>query len=142
MLEEKVNGHIPLHKRPEYLRRALIKSGIKEKDAEYIANLAMDHFGYNDRFLDITLKFNRADHPDEWNSFTSQKANGEREYFITLEDLGFVRQKWEETPFDGKDWRTHYWEWVDYKILEVLGKEVVEDTYGDLPKEAWIRAEA
>ena len=135
MLENQVNGRIPLHKRPEYLYKALL-----EKEAEITGNyptifrkygsieemtrIVIDHLGFNDRFVDMTLKSNSPDYSKLGTGNNSCKSYGERDLFYMLENLDLINQETEEDHLlDKRLWRTHYWVWNDRKILEAVATE-------------------
>jgi hypothetical protein len=68
------------------------KIGIDEKDARHDANFVMDIFGFGDRIIDNVLE------PED------------RQLFYILEEEEMLRTEREEnTLYDGREWRTHYW---------------------------------
>jgi hypothetical protein len=66
--------------------------GVDEADARHDANFVMDIFGFDDRIIDNVLE------PED------------RQLFYILEEEEMLRTEREEnTLYDGREWRTHYW---------------------------------
>jgi len=95
--------------------------GYMQERAREIALLLLDMFGYNDRIIDNVLL------PED------------RQLFYLLQSAGIISNGREETIlYDGREWRTHYWEInreniIDYaKDSSVLfGDKKISDTCVD-----------
>jgi hypothetical protein len=77
----------------EVFTKAIVnRIGIDEGDARHDANFVMDIFGFDDRIIDNVLE------PED------------RQLFYIFEEEDMLRTEREEnTLYDGREWRTHYW---------------------------------
>ena len=75
--------------------------GIDIDEARRDAGFVMDIFGYDDRVIDNVLD------PED------------RQLFYILEEEGMLTTEREETTlYDGREWRTHYWQLRKNTILK------------------------
>lgn len=77
----------------EVFTKAIVnRIGVNDEDAIHDANFVMDIFGFDDRIVDNVLE------PED------------RQLFYILEEEEMLRTEREEnTLYDGREWRTHYW---------------------------------
>jgi hypothetical protein len=77
----------------EVFTKAIVnRIGVDEADARHDANFVMDIFGFDDRIIDNVLE------PED------------RQLFYIFEEEDMLRTEREEnTLYDGREWRTHYW---------------------------------
>ena len=107
------------------------KMGIDLKDAKEDANTVLDFFGYDNRTIDNYLT------PEE------------RQVFYILQDEGMLETRKEENElYDGKTWRTHYWELNKKNIFSYSKGNGIErfptekkerNPYESLGEEIWKR---
>ena len=77
--------------------------GIDIEEARRDAGFVMDIFGYDDRVIDNVLD------PED------------RQLFYILEEEGMLTTEREETTlYDGREWRTHYWQLKKSTILNYV----------------------
>jgi hypothetical protein len=97
------------------------KLELKKEEAQSIAGLVMDYFGFDNRIVD-----NNIDKSD-------------RKLFYMLQEAGFLNSTWETlTLHNGKNWRIYYWYFSEHKIRECLAEQQEEeDIYSSIPDEAW-----
>ena len=115
--------------------------GINIDEARRDAGFVLDIFGYDDRVIDNVLD------PED------------RQLFYILEEEGMLATEREETTlYDGREWRTHYWQIRKETILRYAGDiktpprtmmygdqrpiSIIEDisdenVYGQLEEESW-----
>ena len=115
--------------------------GINIEEARRDAGFVLDIFGYDDRVIDNVLD------PED------------RQLFYILEEEGMLATEREETTlYDGREWRTHYWQIRKETILRYAGDNktpprtmmygdqrpitIIEDisdenVYGQLEEESW-----
>ena len=106
--------------------------GMVEEQAYDLARHVLNFFGYSDRIIDNVLE------PED------------RDAFYMLEDAGILTTEREETTlYDGREWRIHYWLFRREKIgamavkqKAVVGEDVEDNPYNDIPEDAWIRPSA
>jgi hypothetical protein len=80
--------------------------GIDIDEARRDAGFVMDIFGYDDRVIDNVLD------PED------------RQLFYILEEEGMLTTEREETTlYDGREWRTHYWQLKKNTILKYAQEE-------------------
>jgi hypothetical protein len=108
------------------------KTGLQSSEAARDAEFVMDIFGFNDRIIDNVLE------PED------------RQLFYMLEEWGLLTTEREETTlYDGREWRTHYWQFRKDQILgfaeqyrERMAREEEEDSiYDELPEDLWASRE-
>ena len=123
----------------EDLSRAIAnRIGIDIEEARRDASFVMDIFGFDDRVIDNVLD------PEG------------RQLFYILEEEGMLSTEREETTlYDGREWRTHYWqlrkdailkfarEKKDNKNVIIPTKQSIEtmddaDIYLNMDDEIWI----
>ena len=77
--------------------------GVGIEEARRDAGLVLDIFGYDDRVIDNVLD------PED------------RQLFYILEEEGMlVTEREETTLYDGREWRTHYWQLKKNTILNYV----------------------
>ncbi len=90
--------------------------GVGIDEARRDANFVLDIFGFDDRVIDNTLD------PED------------RQLFYILEEEGMlVTEREENILYDGREWRTHYWEIKRNVILRYSSKDYKSDSI-NLPK--------
>ena len=116
--------------------------GINIEEARRDAGFVLDIFGYDDRVIDNVLD------PED------------RQLFYILEEEGMLATEREETTlYDGREWRTHYWQIRKETILRYAGDSktpprtmmygdqrpitIIEDisdenVYGQLEEDSWM----
>ena len=78
--------------------------GINIEEARRDAGFVLDIFGFDDRVIDNVL------YPED------------RQLFYILEEEGMLATEREETTlYDGREWRTHYWQIRKETILRYAG---------------------
>jgi hypothetical protein len=87
------------------LSRAIAnRIGINIEEARRDAGFVLDIFGFDDRVIDNVLD------PED------------RQLFYILEEEGMLATEREETTlYDGREWRTHYWQIRKETILKFAG---------------------
>ncbi len=107
-------------------------TGLDSSEANRDAEFVMDIFGFNDRIIDNVLE------PED------------RQLFYMLEEWGLLTTEREETTlYDGREWRTHYWQFRKDRILgfaeqfrERMAQGQEDDSiYDELPEELWAARE-
>jgi len=115
--------------------------GIKIDEARRDAGFVLDIFGYDDRVIDNVLD------PED------------RQLFYILEEEGMLTTEREETTlYDGREWRTHYWQirketilrfasdnrmtprtimYGDQRPVSVIEDHSDENVYGQLEEDSW-----
>jgi hypothetical protein len=115
--------------------------GIELEEARRDAGFVLDIFGFDDRVIDNVLD------PED------------RQLFYILEEEGMLTTEREETTlYDGREWRTHYWQirkdtilryahykrqtnrtvmYDDRRPLSPLGDTSDDDVYGQLDEDLW-----
>ncbi len=103
--------------------------GIEPHLAEKEASFVMDLFGFETRIIDNTLE------------------QDDRQLFYFLEEMGLLRTGMEEsTLYDGRSWRTHYWELDKEGIRDAIKRPRYrgtsrepspEEIYEEIPDELW-----
>ena len=124
------------------LSRAIAnRIGINIEEARRDAGFVLDIFGYDDRVIDNVLD------PED------------RQLFYILEEEGMLATEREETTlYDGREWRTHYWQirkdtilryasntkaqprtmmYGDQRPVPVIEDLSEESVYGQLEEESW-----
>lgn len=108
------------------------KTGLQSSEATRDAEFVMDIFGFNDRIIDNVLE------PED------------RQLFYMLEEWGLLTTEREETTlYDGREWRTHYWQFRKGEILgyaeqfrERMANQDEEDSvYDELSDDIWASRE-
>ncbi|MCK4634546.1 MAG: hypothetical protein KAT37_01610 [Candidatus Aenigmarchaeota archaeon] len=90
--------------------------GVGIEEARRDAGFVLDLFGYDDRIIDNTLD------PED------------RQLFYILEEEGMlVTEREENTLYDGRTWRTHYWIIKGDTILRYSSKDYKSGS-GNMPK--------
>ncbi|MFP4045802.1 MAG: DUF6015 family protein [Candidatus Aenigmatarchaeota archaeon] len=75
---------------------------LNEDEADYLAEHALNFFGFEERIIDNTL--NQQD----------------RDVFYTLEDMRLLKTEREEVRlYNGKEWRIHYWTLKEERIKDL-----------------------
>jgi len=104
---------------------------MEEEQAYQQALHVLNFFGYSDRIIDNILE------PQD------------RDTFYMLEDKGILTTEREEnTLYDGREWRIHYWLFRKNRIEELIEAEGPEEQvdepesniYDNLSEEVWVRA--
>ena len=115
--------------------------GINIEEARRDAGFVLDIFGYDDRVIDNVLD------PED------------RQLFYILEEEGMLTTEREETTlYDGREWRTHYWQirkeiilryasdknitsrtimYGDQRPVSVIEDHSDENVYGQLEEDSW-----
>jgi len=115
--------------------------GINIDEARRDAGFVLDIFGYDDRVIDNVLD------PED------------RQLFYILEEEGMLTTEREETTlYDGREWRTHYWQirketilrfasdnrmtprtimYGDQRPVSVIEDHSDENVYGQLEEDFW-----
>ena len=124
------------------LSRAIAnRIGINIEEARRDAGFVLDIFGYDDRVIDNVLD------PED------------RQLFYILEEEGMLTTEREETTlYDGREWRTHYWQirketilryasdsktptrtimYGDQRPVSIIEDESDENVYGQLEDGSW-----
>ena len=119
------------------LSRAIAnRVGVGIEEARRDAGFVLDIFGFDDRVIDNVLD------PED------------RQLFYILEEEGMlVTEREETTLYDGREWRTHYWQLkkntiLEYAMEESKKEEVLhtkkqskdtpkENIYNTLSEDAW-----
>ena len=124
------------------LSKALVnRVGIPKDEAVKVAGFILDLFGFDDRIIDNILE------PED------------RQLFYILEEEGMLATEREETTlYDGREWRTHYWQLKKEIILKYASEQIKpqiktvlfdkkqpmpvieddsEDIYNQLEEDAW-----
>jgi len=121
------------------LARAIAnRIGIDLEEARKDAEFVMDIFGFDDRVIDNVLD------PEG------------RQLFYILEEEGMLSTEREETTlYDGREWRTHYWQLKKDAILKYAREEKkreenliptkqsveelsAEELYANLDEDVWV----
>jgi hypothetical protein len=105
--------------------------GVGIDEARRDAGFVLDIFGYDDRVIDNVLD------PED------------RQLFYILEEEGMlVTEREETTLYDGREWRTHYWQLKKNTILayskdeaknyRTTAKDISEESiYDNLSEDTW-----
>jgi hypothetical protein len=115
--------------------------GINIEEAKRDAGFVLDIFGFDDRVIDNVLD------PED------------RQLFYILEEEGMLTTEREETTlYDGREWRTHYWQirketilkyatetkttprtlmYGDQRPISIIEDLSEESVYGQLEEEYW-----
>ena len=124
------------------LSRAIAnRIGINLEEARRDAGFVLDIFGYDDRVIDNVLD------PED------------RQLFYILEEEGMLTTEREETTlYDGREWRTHYWQirketilrystdsktpprtimYGDQRPVSIIEDHSDEKVYGQMEEDFW-----
>lgn len=122
-------GTLTVEELTRAIRNSVDSVGMKEEEAQKIAQNVMNFFGYSERIIDNILE------PED------------RDAFYTLEDYGLLTTEREETTlYDGREWRIHYWLFRKDRILEMAGSHREEENipllevssvYNEIPEDIW-----
>ncbi|MCJ2554959.1 MAG: hypothetical protein LN410_01985 [Candidatus Thermoplasmatota archaeon] len=125
---EHLEGALTVKDLTRAIRNSIDREGMKEDEAQAMAQHILNFFGYAERIIDNVLE------PDD------------RDAFYMLEDSGILTTEREETTlYDGREWRIHYWLFRKERIFELANAAPpLEDTipdsdsvYEQMPEDLW-----
>ncbi len=125
---ENLAGALTVKNLTRAIRNSIDREGMKEDEAQAMAQHILNFFGYAERIIDNVLE------PDD------------RDAFYMLEDSGILTTEREETTlYDGREWRIHYWLFRKERIFELanaapLLEETIPDSdsvYEQMPEDLW-----
>lgn len=123
-------GTLTVEELTRAIRNSVDSKGMREEEAQKMAQHVMNFFGYSERIIDNILE------PED------------RDAFYTLEDYGLLTTEREETTlYDGREWRIHYWLFRKDKVLEMarlqrdeysIPPPEVLSVYAEMPEDIWV----
>ncbi len=125
---ENLEGALTVKNLTRAIRNSIDREGMKEDEAQAMAQHILNFFGYAERIIDNVLE------PDD------------RDAFYMLEDSGILTTEREETTlYDGREWRIHYWLFRKERIFELANaapplEETIPDSdsvYEQMPEDLW-----
>lgn len=128
MRERVLDGALTVEQLTRAIRNSIDRRGMKEEEAQAMAQHILNFFGYSERIIDNVLE------PDD------------RDAFYMLEDSGLLTTEREETTlYDGREWRIHYWLFRKDRIFELAegipapepAAEEDDSVYETMPQDFW-----